>query len=146
MIRYATAADIPMLVMVLHKFVQAPPYNTRVFDADFISARLNAVLAVDTFDLVINEVDGEWLGVACASQQPTFLCPEWEYHEHFVVALHPSATRSLVKWLVKRGEERQCFRTVIGSTTQNERYEKLVQVAGGLKPYGKTFVKEYYDA
>ena len=143
MIRYATSEDIQTIVQVLHKFFEAPPYKGRSYDAGFMSARLNAVLEVDTFDLIVNEVDGEWLGVACASQQPTFLCPEWEYHEHFVVALHPSATRSLVKWLIKRGEERQCFRTVIGSTTMNERYERLVQVVGGLKPYGKTFVKEY---
>jgi hypothetical protein len=142
MIRFATSNDVPTLVQLLHKFCEAPPYNTRAYDPEWIQANLEAALASEVFDVVICEDDGVWLGAACASQQPTLLCPEWEYHEHFVVALHPSATRSLVRWLMKRGKERECFRTVIGSTTMNDRYERLVQVAGELKPYGKTFVKE----
>ena len=143
MIRFATYEDVPTLVQLLHKFWEAPHYATRTYNPEWIRANLEEAIASDAFDVVVCETDGAWLGVACASQQPIMLCPEWEYHEHFVVALHPSATRSLVKWLVKRGKERQCFRTVIGSTTMNERYERLVQVVGGLKPYGKTFVKEY---
>lgn len=146
MIRFATYNDVPTLAQLLHKFCEAPPYNTRAYNTEWIENNLKEAIASDAFDVVICEVDGVWLGAACACLQPTLLCPEWEYHEQFVVTLDPSCTRSLIRWLVKRGQERECFRTVIGSTIQNERYEKVIQVAGGMKPYGVTFVKEYNDA
>lgn len=143
MIRYATSEDVPTLAQLIHKFWESPVFENRMYDAGWIEGNLKEAEASDACDVVICEVDGVWLGAACACQQPTMLCPEWEYHEQFIVALDPSCTRSLIRWLVRRGKERKCFRTVIGSTSQNTRYEKVVQIAGVMQPYGVTFVKEY---
>jgi monoamine oxidase len=142
MIRYAEYTDIPEIVECIKKFTERPPYNERAFDVVHIGRSLTAAMSNREYDVIVQDVDGEIQGAACASRSCTLLCPEWEYHEHFVVALNPMHVRGLVRWLLKRAKEQDCFRAVIGCTTKNERYEKLLQVAGGMQDYGKTFVKE----
>ena len=142
MIRYAAHEDVEGIVECIRKFTERPPYNMRLFSVPHITTSLMDALFNERYDLIVQEVDGRIEGATCASQSCTLLCPEREYHEHFVVALNPMHVRGMVRWLIRRAEERACYRVVIGCTTQNERYEKLLQVAGGMQDYGKTFVKE----
>lgn len=142
MIRSANAYDIARIAELLEPMFVSTNYRGVTHDPSFVMQSLLAVLHEPSVDLIVAEHNGVVQGAACAAEQDTFLCPDVNYYEQFVVSESPLHVRYLIKELIKRKEERGCKRFVIGiSTEDNPRYEALLEKMGFTK-FGKTLKLE----
>ena len=142
MIRYANAYDLYNVAQLLDKLFESENYKTVTHDLNFVLSSLAAVLPNPDVDLIVSENNGVIDGAACAAAQDTFLCPDVNYYEQFVVSDNPMNVRYMLKFLKKRKVERGCKRFIVGvSTSENPRYESLLKRMG-FTSFGKTLKLE----
>ena len=142
MIRFANAYDVSRIAELLETLFESPNYRTVTHDPMYVMQNLLAVLDEPSVDLIVAEQDGVVQGAACAMTQETFLCPDMNMYEQFVVSDNPMQVRYLIQELKRLKVERGCKRLIMGiSTMQNPRYVRLLHKLG-FQDFGQTFKLE----